>query len=267
MKRAFVVLSVLLVALVNVVFAQKPSVVTSKEPGWHKIGETTASFKMQNESIVVLGADEFAAIKLKVTDAPINIERLEVFYESGAVQEIDVRDKLQEGAQTRTIDLKDGEEIKKVAFTYQTITNYRGEKAHVELYGYKNAGDDNRSDSYRDERREREMERAAERTEDDIEDAAEDVDKDINEAAENTEEEAREAKEETKDGVDKLGDKISEAAANAAAEVNDQMYKGKMGPHGENIYINKHDKYYYINDEGKKVFLLKSELRDKPKKD
>jgi hypothetical protein len=100
-------------------FGQKPSVVTDNEPGWRKIGETTASFKSQNESIHVIGADEFAAIKLKVTDAPLEITRLQVFYESGDMEEIDVRNKLQAGSETRTFNLKHADrDISKVAFTY-----------------------------------------------------------------------------------------------------------------------------------------------------
>src|SRR5688572_30962802 len=98
MKKAAVMILILVTAFVA--FAQKPAVVTNNEPGWQKIGEITASFKMQNESIVVLGADEFDAIRLKVTDAPIHIERVQVFYESGDLEEINVRNELQAGGQT-----------------------------------------------------------------------------------------------------------------------------------------------------------------------
>jgi hypothetical protein len=101
-----------------------------------------------------------------------------------------------------------------------------------------------------------------------------DVDKaerDVNNAAKRTEDDAENAAnktgKETKDGVDKVGDKISEAAGNAAAEVNDQLYSGKMGPGDEKIYIDKHSKYYYINGEGKKVYVDKSQIRNKNPKD
>jgi hypothetical protein len=140
MKKLFVIVVVLLLAAnVNVVLAQDPGIVTSSKPGWHKIGETTASFKAENESIVVLGADKFRAIKLKITDAPINIQSLQVFYESGDVEEISVKSEMQAGAETREIDLKNGatRELKKVVFTYKTLPNRKDEKAHVELYGLK----------------------------------------------------------------------------------------------------------------------------------
>jgi hypothetical protein len=138
MKKTAVLFFVLFVALANVSFAQEPGVVVSNKAGWHKIGEVKASFKMENESIAVLGADKFKSIKLKVTDAPINIERVQVFYESGEMEEIPVRSELKAGAETRTIDLKGStQELKKVVFTYKTISNSKDEKAHVELYGLK----------------------------------------------------------------------------------------------------------------------------------
>jgi len=138
MKKAALVLVVLFAVLINSAFAQEPSIMISKKPGWHKIGEVKADFKMQNESIAVLGADKFKSILLKVTDAPINIERIQVFYESGDLEEFDVKNELKANSETRVIDLKNAnKELKKVTFTYKTIPNQEEEKAHVELYGLK----------------------------------------------------------------------------------------------------------------------------------
>jgi hypothetical protein len=138
MKKATLVFMVLFAALFNSAFAQEPSVMLSDKPGWHKIGEVKADFKMENQSISVLGNDKFQSILLKVTDAPINIEGLQVFYESGEMEEFDVKNELKAGSETRKIDLKGGgQEIKKVTFTYKTLPNQQEEKAHVELYGLK----------------------------------------------------------------------------------------------------------------------------------
>lgn len=138
MRKAVVVFAVLFMALANFAFAQS-GVVTSNKAGWHKIGESKADFKAENESISVLGADRFKSIKLKVTDAPINIESVEVFYESGDVEKLSVANQLTEGQETRVIDLKNGasRELKKVVFTYKTVPNSSKDKAHVELWGLK----------------------------------------------------------------------------------------------------------------------------------
>src|SRR5688572_1099675 len=138
MKKVTLVFFVMSAMLINTAFAQEPSVMLSDKPGWHKNGEVKANFKMENESIAVLGADKFKSILLKVTDASINIEGLQVFYESGEMEEFKVKNELQPGAETRKLDLKGGaQEIKKVTFTYKTMPNQADEKAHVELYGLK----------------------------------------------------------------------------------------------------------------------------------
>lgn len=138
MKKSAVIVLVLLVTLVKVSFAQEPAIVTSDKAGWHKIGEVKASFKMESESIAIMGKDEFKSLKLKVTDAPMNIDKVTVFYESGATQEIPVGSVLKAGAETGVFTLdKPTEELKKVTFTYKSQPNAKDEKAHVELYGLK----------------------------------------------------------------------------------------------------------------------------------
>src|SRR5688572_20606919 len=114
------------------VFAQKPAVVSSNEPGWRHIGHITASFKGQTESIEVLGADEFTAIKLKVTEATLHIERLQVFYESCDMEEIDVRSNINSDSETQSFTLKHPDrDISKVSFTYRTVANASGDKADI----------------------------------------------------------------------------------------------------------------------------------------
>ena len=139
MKRmAVLMLLIIGVACVNLAFAQKPTVVASDKSGWHKIGEVTANFKTETESIVVLGKDQFKSLKLKVTDAPINIESVQVVYESGEKEDLTVQSELQAGNETKVLDLKNSsKEIDKVVFKYKTMPSYRNEKAHVELYGLK----------------------------------------------------------------------------------------------------------------------------------
>ncbi len=60
-----------------------------------------------------------------------------------------------------------------------------------------------------------------------------------------------------------VGHKTSEIAAKGKADVVDKKYKGKCGPGGQTIYIDKFSKYYYVNSHGHKYYLKKSQLRDK----
>jgi hypothetical protein len=282
MKKAAIILLVLIAAIMKFGYAQKPAVVTKTEPGWTKIGEITASFKMQDESIVVLGADEFDAIKLKVTDAPINIERVQVFYESGDMEELDVRSELSAGGETRAMRLEQpNRDIKKVAFTYKTLPNYNGEKAHVELHGLKTNAHKDGDKSYRDDDKDRknDVKDARDEVREDAKDARNEVKEEAKEARDEMKEESKEArdelKEESKDAEENaenagrnFGQAVSEAAAKAEAAITDDVYNGKYGPDGQKVYIDDDGSYYYINYEGAKVKITKLEMRDnKPKKD
>ncbi|MFZ6009917.1 MAG: hypothetical protein ACOYXT_06160 [Bacteroidota bacterium] len=139
MKKAVVILFFMLfAAYINSALAQDPAVVTSAKPGWHKVGEVSASFKMDNESIVVLGNDKFKALKFKITDSPIDIQDVKVFYENGEMEEIGLKGVFQPGEETKSYDLKGyNQELKKVVFTYKTAANRNDDRAHVELYGLK----------------------------------------------------------------------------------------------------------------------------------
>ena len=136
--KKLIALVFVLPLLFNVSFAQKPAVMVSDKPGWHKIGEVTADFKMEKDEIAVLGADKFKAILLKVVDAPIHIANLEVYYETGDKEDVAVATDLKAGAETRVINLKGAaNDLKKVSFTYKTLPNSKNDKATVELYGMK----------------------------------------------------------------------------------------------------------------------------------
>jgi hypothetical protein len=244
MKRVMVMFFIVLGAFFYTeTYAQKPAVVTGNEPGWKHIGQTTASFKMQNESIAVLGADEFTALKLKVSEAKLHIERLQVFYESGDMEDIDVRKHFSAGTESRVINLKHPDrDIKKVSFTYRTDPNVTGEKADVALWGLKTnqpAG----ADTYRKDA----------------------VKEDVRETRDEVRDEARETEKEIENDGVSAGDKIEEGAKDAAAAITDQKLDNKVGPGNETVYVDENAKYYYINNEGEKVFITKLQLRDKPK--
>src|SRR5262245_13603634 len=86
MKSAFIG-GILLLALVHISLAQQSAEGAPSE--WEKIGEVSVSLRNQTGSITVNGADRFVAIKLRVIDVSMEIDKLLVFYENGALQEID----------------------------------------------------------------------------------------------------------------------------------------------------------------------------------
>jgi hypothetical protein len=60
-----------------------------------------------------------------------------------------------------------------------------------------------------------------------------------------------------------VGHKTSEIAAKGKADVVDKKYKGKVGPGGQTIYIDKYSHYYYVNSKGHKYYVKRAQLRDK----
>lgn len=138
MKKILFLMLMIAPAFINFAGAQQPAVMMSDKAGWHKIGETTADFKSEKDELVVLGADRFKSIKIKVTDAPIHIASLEVYYETGENESITLKSDFKAGGESRVIDLKgNSRELKKVVFVYNTMSNSKDDKAHVELYGLK----------------------------------------------------------------------------------------------------------------------------------
>jgi hypothetical protein len=141
MKKILMIL-LTLSAGYGIATAQQPAVVANDKTGWHKIGETTVDFKNDRDVVSVMGADRFAAIRFKVTDASLDLKDLEVYYESGDKQDIQVRTPITKGAESRVIDLNGGERsLQKIVFVYSTVPNQKEEKAHVEIWGLKTNAD------------------------------------------------------------------------------------------------------------------------------
>ena len=92
-------------------------------PGsWTLIGTTVASHSVDHDSIIVRGSfDDFGKIMFKVTEAPLNMQRLVVTYDNGEPEEIRVRQKIRKGGKSRVIDLRGGtRSIRRIDFWYDT---------------------------------------------------------------------------------------------------------------------------------------------------
>ncbi|NSL89837.1 hypothetical protein [Chitinophaga solisilvae] len=63
--------------------------------------------------------------------------------------------------------------------------------------------------------------------------------------------------------IKKIGHKTASVAVKGASAVSDKIYKGKEGPNGETVYINRKDQKYMVDGKGKKVYLKKSQIHDK----
>src|SRR5258706_738508 len=111
MQKQFFILTIIVFSAFTILKAQQPSVITNNKPGWHKIAEKIVDFKADRDEIIVLGADKFKAIQLKITDARIHMEDLNVVYDLPGITEtfkedVPVRSDFKAGDRTRIIYLK-----------------------------------------------------------------------------------------------------------------------------------------------------------------
>ncbi|MBC7848866.1 MAG: hypothetical protein H7Y31_03980 [Chitinophagaceae bacterium] len=138
MKKILFVLAISFFA-VGVAHAQKPEVVINNKDGWQKIGEAKVDFKTEKDQFIIMGADKFKSIQIRVKDAPIHLEDLKIEYDGGtADQSVALRTNFAAGSKSKIIDLKDHTKgLKKVSFVYRTVQNSADEKAEIELWGLK----------------------------------------------------------------------------------------------------------------------------------
>jgi len=137
MKKYLLSLAVMLFTA-TVINAQKPEVVTEKSPGWHKIGEAKVSFKTEKDQFIILGADRFKSIQVKVKDSPVHIDDMVIQYQGGLKETVSIRSDLGAGTESREIGLKNSSaELRKVSFVYKTVPANTTQKATLELWGLK----------------------------------------------------------------------------------------------------------------------------------
>ena len=73
---------------------------------------------------------------------------------------------------------------------------------------------------------------------------------------------AKKAGSAVKKGGKAVGHKTAEVASKGKSTVVHTKYKDKVGPNGETIYIDKHSKYYWIDDKGRKHYISASALKN-----
>ena len=67
----------------------------------------------------------------------------------------------------------------------------------------------------------------------------------------------------TKKGAKKAGNKTAEVASKGKANVVDKKSARWIGPQGQTIYIDANNRYYWINGNGKRIYVSEAALRAK----
>jgi hypothetical protein len=137
---AGILLTLMISLSTQTVEARKTSRPKAGPPGsWRLIGQTQAQHTADHDTIIVKGPyDNFRAIKFKVTDAPLNMERMVVTYDNGTPDNLNVRENIRQGGESRVIDLRGAgkRSLRRIDFWYDIKGFLRG-KADVTVFGKK----------------------------------------------------------------------------------------------------------------------------------
>lgn len=105
--------------------------------GWVDLGTKEVKDRSEQDTWHVGGGQgEFRKIRLRVNQKAVRFYRLEVKFENGTTQNIELRNVIPAGGQTRIIDLVGNDRrIDKVDVWYEAQTPRRGVRSSVTLYG------------------------------------------------------------------------------------------------------------------------------------
>ena len=114
------------------------STTVQAQNGWRFIADKTVAFGVDHDVIVTGNTNnDFRKLKLRVTDGPLKMYDMKVYFDNGDVQDVSIRLRIPQGGESRVIDLDGGlRHIKRIEFWYETKGFRRG-KARVAVWGYK----------------------------------------------------------------------------------------------------------------------------------
>ena len=128
LTKAFLLL--ICVSLFSFTTVSKPTA------GWRMLGDKKVGFGVDHDVIHFANwGDDVRQLKLKVTDGPLRMYNLKIHFDNGGVQDVELRNRFNQGSESRVIDLNGGlRHLSKIEFWYETRGFLRG-KSRVEVWG------------------------------------------------------------------------------------------------------------------------------------
>ena len=103
---------------------------------WRFLGDKSVGFGVDRD-VIHFGnwSDDVRQIKLKVTDGPLRMYDMKIYFDNGQVQDVQLRNKFVAGSESRVIDMLGGlRHLSKIEFTYETKGFLRG-RSRVAVWG------------------------------------------------------------------------------------------------------------------------------------
>lgn len=108
------------------------------QDGWRFIADKMVAFGVDHDVIVTGNSnDDFRKLKIRVTDGPLKMYDMKVYFDNGSVQDVSIRALIRQGGESRVIDLDGGlRHIKRIEFWYET-KGFRKGRARIAVWGFK----------------------------------------------------------------------------------------------------------------------------------
>jgi hypothetical protein len=106
--------------------------------GWRFIADKMVAFGVDHDVIVTGNTnDDFRKLKIRVTDGPLKMYDMKIYFDNGDVQDVSIRFRIPQGGESRVIDLDGGlRHIKRIEFWYET-KGFRKGRARIAVWGFK----------------------------------------------------------------------------------------------------------------------------------
>lgn len=108
----------------------------SKDGDWFFLEDKKVGFGVDHD-VIHFGnwKDDVRQLKLKITDGPLKMYNMVIYFDNGSTQNVSMRFRFALGSESRVIDLDGGlRHLSKIEFTYETKGFARG-RARVAVWG------------------------------------------------------------------------------------------------------------------------------------
>ncbi|MBK8519493.1 MAG: hypothetical protein WAT20_11595 [Ferruginibacter sp.] len=121
-----------------VLFFVLTTTLVNAQDGWRFIADKWVAFGVDHDVIITGNTnDDFRKLKLRVTDGPLKMYDMKVYFDNGTIQDVSIRSRIPQGGESRVIDLDGGlRHIKRIEFWYET-KGFRKGRSRVAVWGFK----------------------------------------------------------------------------------------------------------------------------------
>jgi hypothetical protein len=103
---------------------------------WRFLGDKSVRFGVDRD-VIIFGnwKDDVRQLKLKVTDGPLKMYSMTVYFDNGSTQNVALKNNFAQGSWSRVIDLDGGlRHLSKIEFVYETKGFIRG-RSRIAVWG------------------------------------------------------------------------------------------------------------------------------------